>query len=70
MARRRGLAELANEQVGHPPVDAQAALGNGMASAAHGNCLKGGEGGYANAGMGLFALPLLVLDAATGRCGK
>lgn len=67
-ARHKGVAELANEQLGHQPIDAQAALRAGMASAARSDCLKGGEGGYAHAGLGLFALPLLVVDAATGRC--
>lgn len=70
LALRKGVAEMADEQLGRQPVDAQAALRNGMASSARGDCLKGGEGGYANAGMGLFALPLLVLDAASRRCGN
>lgn len=67
-ARRKGLAELSDERLGQQPIDAQTALRRGVASAAHGDCLKGGEGGYANSGMGLLALPLLVFDAATGRC--
>ena len=66
--RRKGLAELADEQLGPPPVDAQAALRKGMASAARSDCLKGGDSGYAHQGMGLFALPLLAADAITGRC--
>lgn len=68
MARRKGLAELSDEHLGQQPVDAQAALGRGVASAARGDCLKGGEGGYANSGLGLLALPLLAVDLAAGRC--
>ncbi len=67
-ARQKGLATRVDEQLGNAPADAQEALRKGIASGARGNCLKGGEGGYANAHMGLLALPLLVLDAATGRC--
>jgi hypothetical protein len=67
-ARHKGLAELASEQLGHQPVGAQAALRSRMASAARSDCLKGGEGGYAHSGLGLLALPLLVVDAASGRC--
>jgi len=67
-AQRKGLAELSDERLGQQPLDAQAALRRGVASAARGDCLKGGEGGYANSGLGLLALPLLVVDAATGRC--
>ena len=67
-ARHKGLAEQSDERLGEQPADAEAALRHGMASAARSDCLKGGEGGYAKAGMGLFALPLLVLDAASGRC--
>ncbi len=67
-ARRKSVAESANEQLGHQPANAQAALRDGMASAARSDCLKGGEGGYANAGLGLLALPLLAADAVTGRC--
>jgi hypothetical protein len=67
-ARRKGLAELADEQLGQRPASADAALREGMASAARSDCLKGGEGGYANAGLGLLALPLLAADLAAGRC--
>lgn len=67
-ARQKGLATRVDEQLGLSSVDAQTALREGIASGARGDCLKGGEGGYANAGMGLLALPLLVLDAASGRC--
>jgi hypothetical protein len=67
-ARQKGLATRVDEQLGNVPADAQKALREGIASGARGDCLKGGEGGYANSGMGLFALPLLVVDAATGRC--
>ena len=67
-ARHKGLATRVDEQLGNVPVDAQTALRHGIASGARGECLKGGEGGYANAGMGLLALPLLAVDAATGRC--
>lgn len=67
-AQQKGLAARVDEQLGRSPVNAQTALREGMASGARGDCLKGGEGGYANAGMGLLALPLLVLDAASGRC--
>lgn len=67
-ARQKGLATRVDEQLGRAPVDAQTALREGIASGARSDCLKGGEGGYANAHMGLLALPLLVIDAATGRC--
>ena len=67
-ARHKGLAELSDERLSEQPADAQAALRHGMTSAARSDCLKGGEGGYANGGLGLFALPLLMLDAARGRC--
>ncbi|MBC7993468.1 MAG: hypothetical protein H7Z15_09535 [Rhizobacter sp.] len=49
---------------------AQERLRHGMGSAARGDCAKGGEGGYAHSGMGLFALPLLMFDAVSGRCAK
>ncbi|MBC7993577.1 MAG: hypothetical protein H7Z15_10085 [Rhizobacter sp.] len=67
-ARQKGLATRVDEQLGNAPAGAQEALRKGIASGARGDCLKGGEGGYANANMGLLALPLLVLDAASGRC--
>ena len=67
-ARRKGLAELADEQLGQRPAGANAALRDGMASAARSDCLKGGEGGYANVGLGLLAFPLLAADLAAGRC--
>ena len=67
-ARQKGLAARVDEQLGNAPADAQSMLRNGIASGARSDCLKGGEGGYANANMGLFALPLLAVDAATGRC--
>ena len=70
LSRRRGLAELSDDKLGQRAVDAQAALRAGVASAARSDCLKGGEGGYANSGLGLFALPLLVFDAAAGGCRK
>jgi len=63
-------ATLAGEQLGRPEASAQAALQNGMASAARSDCLKGGGGGYAGQGLGLFALPLLAVDLARGRCAK
>jgi hypothetical protein len=69
-ARRIGLAELSDERLGQRPVSAQAALSAGVASAAQGDCFKGGEGGYAHSGIGLLALPLLALDVASGRCRK
>jgi hypothetical protein len=69
-ARHKGLGVSADEQLGRAPVDAQAALRSGMASAAHGDCLKGGEAGYARSGMGLLALPMLALDLVAGRCAK
>lgn len=64
-ARRPGLAELSDEKIGRLPVDAEAGLRSGMASAGRRDCLKGGDGG-----LGLLALPLLAFDAATGRCAK
>jgi hypothetical protein len=69
-ARRKGVAELSDERLGQQPVSAQAALGAGVAAAARGDCLKGGEGGYANSGLGLLALPVFVLDVARGRCRR
>ena len=70
LSRRRGLAELSDDMLGQHAVDAQAALRAGVASAARSDCLKAGEGGYAHSGLGLFALPVLVFDAATGGCRK
>jgi hypothetical protein len=69
-AQRKGLAELSDERLGQRPVSAQATLSVGMATAALGDCLKGGEGGYRHSDSGLLALPLFALDVAAGRCRK
>lgn len=69
-ARRKSLSTLAGEQLGRPQPNAGTVLQNGMASAARSDCLKGGDDGYANQGLGLFALPLLAIDLARGRCTK
>ncbi|HEX3140071.1 MAG TPA: hypothetical protein VHQ87_08455 [Rhizobacter sp.] len=69
-ARVRGLAVQSDERLGQQSADAQAGLRAGVASAAHSDCLKGGEGGYARSGMGLLALPMLAMDLAAGRCAK
>jgi hypothetical protein len=69
-ARQKSLATLAGDQLGRPNASAQTALQKGVASAALGDCLKGGDGGYGAQGLGLLALPLLAVDLARGRCAK
>jgi len=69
-ARRKSLSTLAGEQLGRPQPNAGTVLQNGMASAARSDCLKGGDDGYARQGLGLFALPMLAIDLARGRCTK
>jgi hypothetical protein len=68
--RRKSLSTLAGDQLGRPEANAETALQNGMASAARSDCLKGGDDGYARQGLGLFALPMLAIDLARGRCTK
>ncbi len=68
--RHKSYAELSNERQAPAPADAQADLRQGMAAAAHTDCLRGGEGGYRRSSLGLLAAPFLLWDAATGRCAK
>lgn len=69
VARTPSLAQRSNELIGHrPPPTAQQTLGSEIASAAKPECLKGGSEGYNKQNYGLFAIPLLIADAATGRC--
>jgi hypothetical protein len=68
-ARAPSLAQQSNELLAHrPPPSAQQKLASEVASAAKGECLKGGPGGYDKQHYGLLAIPLLVFDAATGQC--
>jgi len=70
-ARGTALTQQADDRSGRIPVpDAQTRLAAGVASAAASDCLKGGEDGYRHQGAGLLAVPLLLFDAATGKCRK
>ena len=68
--RHKSYAELSNERLAPSPVDAQAALRQGMAASARTDCLRGGEGGYRGSSLGLLAAPLLLWNVAAGRCAK
>ena len=68
-ARAPSWARQSDELIGRtPPPSAQQKLAADTAAAAKSDCLKGGEGGYAKQGLGLFAIPFLIVDAATGQC--
>lgn len=68
-ARAPSLVEQSNELLAHrPPPSAQQKLAAEVAGAAKSECLKGGPGGYDKQQYGLFAIPLLFYDAATGQC--
>ena len=70
-ARGTALTQQADERSGRIPVpDAHARLAAGVAAAATTDCLKGGEGGYRSQNYGLLAVPLLIIDAAAGKCRK
>ncbi|WP_325341263.1 hypothetical protein [Xylophilus sp.] len=65
------LAERARRQLA-PMQGAQepSSLANAIRSAAHGNCLHGGEGGHPGSSRGLLNLPFLAHDALAGRCAR
>ncbi|CAG0944395.1 hypothetical protein GPROT2_02598 [Gammaproteobacteria bacterium] len=68
-ARAPSLALQSDELIGRTaPPSAQQKLATETAAAAKPDCLKGGEGGYGRQGLGLFAIPFLIADAAAGRC--
>lgn len=70
MARRKAIAEQADEQVRITPMSPQEKLAAGVASGAVGDCLKGGPDGSRSQALGLFGLPLLAYDAISGKCRR
>jgi hypothetical protein len=75
-ASRSALRELGRQTLLHERVSqagdtaiarTDQGLGQGVAKAAHGDCLKGE---FAGGGAGLLSLPLLAYAAAAGRCSR
>lgn len=64
VSQRPGLAARSDALLGAAPPSAQARLESGVAASAKADCI-GPERGMS---LGLFALPLMVIDAAAGRC--
>ncbi|MGJ7501599.1 hypothetical protein ACSFBF_14675 [Variovorax sp. ZT5P49] len=68
IGRERSFADRAGQDLNGSPRSAfDSRLSAGVASSAHGDCMKGQ---FKGSNMGLLSLPALALAAAQGECGR